>query len=142
MTEPGRSNLARAAVLVAAILLGAAALAVQGLLSPTSLPREGEYFLTDLARSRIGPFSVAAAAAMAFAFGFLLQAPPVRVGLSLVALFPLILVYEASRYSTSHNLAPFELMMVASMATPLMLVAWVGRALAQRAGRASWWRGA
>jgi len=128
-------------VLAAAAAVGSLALAVQYAFQPTPLPASGEYFLTELARAQIGPLSVLMALATAFAFGFFVQAQPVLVGFCMLAVFPIVAMYEGTGYRGSHNLFPFEMAIVATWAIPLILAAWLGRLLARRSGRRDIWSG-
>ena len=132
----------KVAILAASAAAGVAALAVQYLLRPTPLPASGEYFLTELARSQIGPISVSIALVAAFAFGYYAQAKPVPVGFVMLAVFPIVAMYEATRYRGSHNLMPFEMAIVATWAIPIILAVWLGRSLARRSGRRNFWSGA
>ena len=131
----------KAAILVASAAAGVAALAVQYLLRPTPLPESGEYFLTELARAQIGPISVLIALVAAFAFGYYAQAQPVLVGFVMLAVFPIVAMYEGTRYRGSHNLIPFEMAIVATWAIPIILAGWLGRSLARRSGRRNIWSG-
>ena len=129
----------KAAILVASAAVGVTALAVQYTLRPMPLPARGEYFLTELARAQIGPISILIALGAAFAFGYYLQAQPGLVGFAMLAVFAIVAMYEAFRYRGSHNLIPFEMIIVATWAIPLILVAWLGRWLARRLGRPNFW---
>lgn len=129
----------KTATLVASAVVGVAALAVQYALRPTPLPASGEYFLTELARAQIGPISILIAWGAAFAFGYYVQVQPVLVGFAMLAVFPIVAMYEGARYRGSHNLIPFEMAIVATWAIPLILVAWLGRSLARRLGRRNFW---
>jgi len=137
---PMQSALMRkAAILAASAAAGLAALAVQYAFRPTPLPASGEYFLTELARAQLGPISVLIALGAAFAFGYYAQAQPVLFGFAMLVVFPIVAVYEGTRYPGSHNLIPFEMAIVATWAIPLILVAWFGRSLARRFGRRNFW---
>lgn len=131
----------KASILGASAAIGVAALAVQYVLRPTLLPESGEYFLTELARAQIGPTSVLIALVVAFAFGYYAQAQPVLVGLAMLAVFPIVAMYEGTRYPGSHNLIPLEMAIVATWAIPIILAGWLGRSLARRSGRRSFWSG-
>ena len=134
-----RSVTRKAAILAAAAAAGVVALAANYVVLPTTLPARGEYFLTELAKAQIGPVSVLIALASAFAFGFYLQAQPVLVGLFIVAVFPLISIYESTAYRGSHNLLPFEMAIIATWSMPLVLAAWVGGWMARRTSRRDIW---
>ena len=129
MKEDRKKKALRLAAPVAAGLL---ALAVQYLLLPKALPESGEYFLTELAMGQIGGVSIPLAMASAFGFGFFGRMHPVLVGFLMVAVFPFISIYEATRFPGSHNLLPFELAVVSVWAVPLMLFAWLGRLAGRR----------
>ena len=58
------------------------------------------------------------------------------LGGAMIVVFPLISIYEATRFKGSHNLIPFELIIFAVGAIPLVLAAWLGRKLADRRERA------
>lgn len=135
----GRIGRLRLAILASAALAGVVALMVQYLLFARALPPSGEYFLTELARGQIGPVSIMLALVMAFALGFYTQAPPVPLGLSMIAVFPMIALYEGTRFRGSHNLIPFELVIDALWGVPLMIAALLGRATARNSGRQGVW---
>ncbi|MCX5761134.1 MAG: hypothetical protein NTW72_06455 [Gemmatimonadetes bacterium] len=120
-----------------ATLAGILALGAQFVAFSPPLPRAGEYFLTRLAQSLVGIVSLPLAGFMAATFGLLTRAHVALIGLAMVAVFPAIAVYEATRFRGSHNLMPFEFAMIAVCAVPLVLAAWIGRRLARRAGRGS-----
>jgi hypothetical protein len=113
--------------LAAPVAAGLLALAVQFLLLPEALPESGEYFFTELAMGQIGVVSIPLAMVSAFGFGFFGRMNPILVGFLMVAVFPFIAIYEATRFPGSHNLLPFELAVVSAWAVPLMLFAWLGR---------------
>lgn len=141
MSQRSRNQMIKVAILLGVALTGVFALTIQHLLRPAPFPPDGEYFLTNLAVLQIGVISIPIALGSVFAFGFYIQAPPVLVGFSIVTIFPIISLYEAQRYPGSHNLLPFELIPLAICATPFMLVAWAGCALARRSRRQSIWSG-
>lgn len=116
-----------------AALAGILALGAQLVAFSPPLPRVGEYFLTRLAQSLVGFVSLPLAGFMAVAFGYFTRAHVALIGLAMVAVFPVIAVYEMTRFRGSHSLIPFELAMIAVCAVPLMLAAWLGRRLARRA---------
>jgi hypothetical protein len=125
---PMRKAVIGAAVVAAGIL----ALTLQYLVRPSPLPEPGEYFLTELAWAQIGPVSIALGLIWAFAFGFASRLHPVLVGALLLAVFPLIAVYEGTRFRGSHNLLPFEVAITLALSVPLMVAAWLGRRLGNR----------
>jgi hypothetical protein len=132
----------RGALLCLMALAALAALGLQGLIVDVQSARPGEYFLSDVARSRLGPVSVTTAIVLAVLGGYFFQVAPFLAGLAMIAVFPLAAVYEATRFEGSHNLIPFELLSYVLLSLPVAYAAWVGRALARRNGRHSWWDGA
>ena len=131
----------RAALVSACVATGAGILALHALLQMTPAPDPGEYFLTDLARAQLGPLSISLALLLAVALGFVWLVPPPVVGLSMVATFPMIALYEATVFRGSHNLIPIEFAIVALWSVPLILAAAVGRWTARRLGRHDVWAG-
>ncbi len=128
----------RFAVVCACVATGAGVLALHTVLFTSVPPEPGEYFLTELARAQLGPVSVTLALVLAAGFGAS-QIPPVVVGLSMVATFPLIALYEASVFRGSHNLLPFEMAIVALWSIPLIFAAYGGRWTARRYERHDLW---
>lgn len=125
----------RVAVLLSQAFAAILALLIQYAIAPSPLPEPGEYFLTQLAWGQIGAVSITLAMAAAFAFGFFTKAHPLQVAGAMIAVFPLISIYEAMRFRGSHNLIPFEFAIFALGAIPLALAAWSGRMLVRRLGR-------
>ena len=114
---------------------GALGCAVQFWVLSPPLPPRSEYFLTELARGQVGIVSIPLMLASAVALGYYARTSVVLIGLAIASLFPLVAVYEATKYRGSHNLIPFEFVAIAICTTPLMLAAWFGRVMARRAGR-------
>ncbi len=114
---------------------GALALALQFVVLSPALPARSEYFLTELARAQVGIVSISFMLVAAFALGFYTRTSVVLTGLAIAAVFPAIAVYESARYRGSHNLIPFELIMIAIATVPLMVAAWIGRTMARRVAR-------
>jgi hypothetical protein len=92
--------------------------------TPATTP--GEYHYSSFLRNNYGITA-------GLAVGYLMELKPWLVGICLILIFPLTALYEATIYTGSHNLIPFEFLVFLLYALPSLAGAYLGKWLSDRA---------
>ena len=114
------------------VLLGAMIMVALICLQGKPFPDPGEYHYSRLLRSNFTGMAVGFYVVAAFALGIRFRYNPFRVGISLIGIFPITAVVEATYYRGSHNLIPFEFFIYFLYALPAVMAAFAGNWLFKR----------
>lgn len=114
------------------VITGLAILMLCSVVRHTDLAPSGEYRFSAFLRDSYGIVGGCLVFLAGLAAGYLLRLNPWLTGLSLVLIFPLTSLYEATVYRGSHNLIPFELAVHFLFALPGISGAYLGRLLWKR----------
>jgi uncharacterized membrane protein YfcA len=71
------------------------------------------------------------------AVGYLMELKPWLAGICLILIFPITALYEATVYSGSHNLIPFEFLVFILYALPSLVGAYLGKWLSDRSEKSN-----
>ena len=114
------------------VLLGAMIMVALIYLQGKPFPDPGEYHYSRLLRNNFTGMAVGFYVVAAFALGIRFRYNPFRVGISLIGIFPITAVVEATYYRGSHNLIPFEFFIYFLYALPAVMAAFAGNWLFKR----------
>jgi hypothetical protein len=114
------------------VLLGALIMAVMIFLQGKPFPDPGEYHYSGLLRRNFTGMAVFFFVVAGFALGYRFKYNPFHVGISLIGIFPITAIIEATYYPGSHNLIPFEFIIYFLYATPAVIAAFLGKWLFKR----------
>lgn len=123
--------------ILAALLAGPLALAIHAIVFRPPLPPPGEYFLSSVLGKNYGLFTAGLYGVLGFLVQRFTRMRPSRIALAMIAVFPAVSCYEATRYPSSHNLIPFEFAIQLVWALPAFAGAWIAQHLAQTDSRSS-----
>lgn len=93
----------------------------------------GEYHYSSFLRNNYGITAGILYFIAGLAIGYLMELKPWLAGISLILIFPLTALYEATVYRGSHNLIPFEFVIFFLYALPSLAGAYLGKWLSDRA---------
>jgi hypothetical protein len=89
--------------------------------------QSGEYFYSGFLRNNYTVVTVCMFFVVGLSVGYYLQLNPWFSGLSMILVFPLVSLYEATVYRGSHNLLPLEFVVHFLYALPAILGVYLGR---------------
>jgi hypothetical protein len=93
----------------------------------------GEYHYSSFLRNNYGITAAILYLIAGLAVGYLMELKPWLAGICLILIFPLTALYEATIYTGSHNLIPFEFLVFLLYALPSLAGAYLGKWLSDRA---------
>ena len=115
-----------------AILAGVVIMAIVMLVDHGPKVEPGEYYWSTMLRNGYGWLAVILMVAAGCLFGYYFRKNPVRMGLCLIAVFPITAIVEATVYRGSHNMIPMELAAYFLWSLPPMAGGFLGRYLGAR----------
>ena len=114
------------------IILGAAIMFVLSLLQGKPNPPAGEYHYSNILRENHTWIAITVQSIVGLALGYFYRFNPFRIGLSLIAIFPITALIEATIYRGSHNLIPFELIIHFGYGLPAVAAGFAGKLLSKK----------
>lgn len=96
-------------------------------IQPAGLRRPGEYYYSSFFRNNYTILSASLFVVVGIFVGYFSRLNPWLGGLSLIFIFPLVSLYEATIYRGSHNLIPFEMVIYFVWALPGIAGIYLGR---------------
>ena len=108
------------------IIIGFFVLFINSKIYHTDPPSSGEYYYSNFLRSNYSYISGSCLFLIGLITGFLFKANPWATGISLISIFPITAIYEATIYRGSHNLIPFELVVHFLFSLPAVIGTYLG----------------
>jgi hypothetical protein len=108
------------------VFLGALIMVAVIFMQGKPFPGPGEYHYSQLLRSNFTWVAICSYLVAGVALGYRFQYNAFRVGISLIGIFPITSVIEATFYPGSHNLIPFEFLVYFLYALPAVAGAFAG----------------
>lgn len=108
-------------------VIGVLILVIHSIIQPSNIPLPGEYFCSNILRSNYSYISGTMFFLAGVVSGYFFKSNPWITGLSLISIFPITALYEATIYRGSHNLIPFELAVHFAFSLPAVLGTYLGR---------------
>lgn len=107
--------------------IGILILFVNNKIKHTIIPQPGEYYYSNFLRSNYSYIFGSLLFGAGIISGYYFNSNPWVTGISLIAVFPITAIYEATIYRGSHNLIPVELAVHILFALPAIIGAYIGR---------------
>lgn len=90
-------------------------------------PQAGEYYYSNLLRTNYTYLSASLFFVTGLIAGYRIKINPWLTGFAMIAVFPIIAMYEATIYRGSHNLIPLEIAVHFLYALPAILGVYLGK---------------
>ena len=90
-------------------------------------PPPGEYHYSMLLRQNFTLAAIVIYSIAGFILGYFLELNCFLIGLSLISIFPITSMVEATIYRGSHNLIPFEFAVFFAYGLPATIAAFIGK---------------
>lgn len=113
-------------------IAGGLILVMNSIIQRTNIPLPGEYQFSNFLRSNYSYISGSLFFLIGIFSGYYFKSNPWITGISLISIFPIIAMYEATIYRGSHNLIPFEFLVHFLFSLPAVLGTYLGRFLNRR----------
>jgi hypothetical protein len=108
-------------------ITGILMLFINSKIQQTAIPQPGEYYYSNFLRNNYSYISGSLLFLTGLISGYYFKSNPWVTGISLIAIFPITAIYEATIYRGSHNLIPLELAVHFLFALPAVIGAYLGR---------------
>lgn len=108
-------------------VIGVLILVINSKIQQTDNPLPGEYYYSNFLRNNYSFISGSLFFLTGVAAGYYFKSNPWITGVSLISIFPIIAMYEATVYRGSHNLIPLELAVHFLFSLPAIIGTFLGK---------------
>jgi hypothetical protein len=119
------------------VFIGFLLILLVSIILETPATPQGEYHYSSFLKNNYGITAGILFLIAGLAVGYLMELKPWLAGICLILIFPITVLYEATVYSGSHNLIPFEFLVFILYALPSLVGAYLGKWLSDKSEKSN-----